>query len=377
MSRILILGHQQLRTFLRDRTMIIWLVLMPLAFTYFMGFAVRIGDGAHDPTPGIRIDNQDPDFMGALLEEQLLSQGLHAVALTNHEARVPTLTIPSNFTASLLQREVVRMPYQPDAAPGDQAAMLAELRVLKGFVDVNAVLIEYALTRGTNGQPTDAVLRELLARPPMVELHSKFAGRRPIPSQFNLSVPGNLVMYLMMNLLIFGGASVAWERRSGVVRRLMVHPVHKLEVVTGKIYGLLLLASVQIAVLLLVGQLAFKVNIAANLLPILLTLLVYAWVAGSLGVLVGSLIVSEDKVIGLCILLSLVIAALGGCWWPLEIVPDAMKIVAHVVPSGWAMDALHQLISFGGGWEKAAPYIGVLALYGLAAHLAAARCFRY
>jgi ABC-type multidrug transport system permease subunit len=61
----------------------------------------------------------------------------------------------------------------------------------------------------------------------------------------------------------------------------------------------------------------------------------------------------------------------------LEIVPDSMKIVAHVVPSGWAMDALHQLISFGGGWEKAAPSIGVLALYGLAAHLAAARCFRY
>jgi ABC-2 type transport system permease protein len=377
MSRILILGHQLLRTFLRDRTMVIWLVLMPLAFTYFMGFAVRIGDGGHDPTPGIRIDNQDRGFMGAVLTEQLLNQGLRAVALMNDRARVPTITIPTNFTASLLQREVVRMPYQPDADPGDQAAMLAELRVVKGFVDINAVLIEYALTKGTNGQLTESVLRGLLAAPSMVELHSTFAGRRPIPSQFNLSVPGNLVMYLMMNLLIFGGASVAWERRSGVVRRLMVHPVHKIEVVTGKIYGLLLLGSVQIAVLLVFGQLAFKVNIAANLLPILVTLLVYAWVAGSLGVLVGSLIVSEDKVIGLCILVSLVIAALGGCWWPLEIVPDSMKIVAHVVPSGWAMDALHQLISFGGGWEKAAPDVGVLALYGLAAHLAAARCFRY
>ena len=118
-------------------------------------------------------------------------------------------------------------------------------------------------------------------------------------------------------------------------------------------------------------------SIAANLLPILVTLLVYAWVAGSFGVLVGSLIVSEDKVVGLCILVSLIVAALGGCWWPWEIGPDSMKIVAHVVPSGWAMDALHQLISFGGGWRKAAPYVGVLALYGLAAHLAAARCFRY
>jgi ABC-type multidrug transport system permease subunit len=93
--------------------------------------------------------------------------------------------------------------------------------------------------------------------------------------------------------------------------------------------------------------------------------------------LIGSLTVTEDKVIGLCILLSLVMAALGGCWWPLEIVPDSMKVAAHVVPAGWAMDALHQLISFGGGWEKVRFPVGVLFLYGLAAHLAAAKCFRY
>jgi len=377
MSRILTIGHWQVRGFLRDRTSLIWLLLMPLAFMYFMGFAVRFGDGAHNPEPGIRMDNQDTGFLGALLTEQITNQGLHRVAMTNQGARVPTLTVPSNLTASLLQLKPTRTPYRPDAEPGDQAALLTELRVFKAFVHVNSVLIEHALQHGTNLQPTESGLRELLEAPPVVELRSTFAGRRPIPSQFNLSVPGNLVMYLMLNLLIFGGASVAWERRSGVLRRLMVHPVRRFELVTGKIYGLLLLGFVQIAVLLLVGQLFFKVNVSQNILPVLVTLTVYAWVAGSLGVLIGSLTVTEDKVIGLCILLSLVMAALGGCWWPLEIVPDSMKLAAHVVPSGWAMDALHQLISFGGGWEKARLPVGVLLLYGLAAHLAATKCFRY
>jgi|GEM_PF-2890677 len=40
------------------------------------------------------------------------------------------------------------------------------------------------------------------------------------------------------------------------------------------------------------------------------------------------------------------------------------------------MDALHQLITFGAGLESAIDEIGVLALFGLAANLAAIRWFR-
>lgn len=197
-----------------------------------------------------------------------------------------------------------------------------------------------------------------------------------IPAGFNLSLPGNLVMYLMMNLLIFGGANVAAERRNGVLRRLLVQPPSKGSIVMGKVYGLVLLGVVQITVLLGIGQFLLGVNIAEQWLGILLTLLVFVWVAASLGVLVGSLIAAEEKVIGLCILASLSMAALGGCWWPLELVPAWLRTVAHLLPTGWAMTALHQLITFGGGLAEAARAIGVLVLFGATANLAAARWFR-
>ena len=90
-------------------------------------------------------------------------------------------------------------------------------------------------------------------------------------------------MYLMMNLLIFGGATVAAERRNGVIKRLMVHPVTRLELVMGKIYGLMLLGVVQIVFFLAVGKFLFHVNLGANLPGVTLTLLVFAWVAGFAG----------------------------------------------------------------------------------------------
>lgn len=105
-------------------------------------------------------------------------------------------------------------------------------------------------------------------------------------------------------------------------------------------------------------------------------LLVYSWVAASFGLLLGSVVRDEEKITGLCVLTSLVMAALGGCWWPLEIMPETMKRVAQAVPTSWAMEALHQLITFGNGLPAAAPALAVLAGFGLAANLAAIRFFR-
>jgi ABC-type multidrug transport system permease subunit len=197
-----------------------------------------------------------------------------------------------------------------------------------------------------------------------------------VPVGFALSVPGILVMYLMLNLLVFGGAAVAAERRAGVMHRFFVHPLSRAALVMGKVYGLVLLGAVQIAVFLLLGQFVFKVNLGEQLAGIVLTLLVYSWLSASLGVFVGSVIQGEEKVTGLCVLASLAMAAIGGCWWPMELVPDSLRLVAHLFPTAWALDALHQLITFGGGLAAARGPLLVLVLYALAANLAAARWFK-
>jgi ABC-type multidrug transport system permease subunit len=96
----------------------------------------------------------------------------------------------------------------------------------------------------------------------------------------------------------------------------------------------------------------------------------------SLGVFIGSVITSPEKVAGLCVLASMVMAALGGCWWPLEGVPDSLRTLAHVFPTAWALDALHQMITFGGGFAAASRAVGVLVLFAVTANLAAVKCFR-
>jgi ABC-2 type transport system permease protein len=368
------IGHNDLRLFLRQKSAVVWLVLMPVAFIYFMGFAVRGPGGPSIPRPSVLIDNRDDGFMSRLFLEALGDQGLHLVDPANRDEARRGILIPHDFTALVLARERVDVEFFHVAGSDNQAAALVEVRLLRALVAFNSLLIEHAITG--HGPPEEASLRALGARENPVSLQTTFAGRKPMPVGFNLSLPGNLVMYLLMNLLIFGGANIAAERRNGVLRRMLVQPPRKGSIVMGKVYGLMLLGMVQILVLLGIGQFLLGVNVAEQWLGILLTLVVFVWVAASLGVLVGSLVIAEEKVIGFCILLSLSMAALGGCWWPLELVPRSMQLVAHLIPTGWAMTALHQLITFGGGLGDAAHAVGMLALFGTAANLAAARWFR-
>lgn len=247
---------------------------------------------------------------------------------------------------------------------------------MRALIALNGHLLEAATRPGASNTFTEATLREVMAVPNPVTLNARFAGRKPAPSGFSFSLPGNLVMYLMMNLLIFGGATLAAERRAGVIKRLAVHPVTRGEIVLGKIYGLMLLGAVQIAFFLAVGKFFFGVNLGANLPAVMFTLLVFAWVAGSLGVLAGCLLASEDRVAAVCVLASLLMAALGGCWWPLELAPPTLKMIALCLPTGWAMQALHQLISFGSGLDAVLLPLAVLLGFGAAANWLAARFFR-
>jgi ABC-type multidrug transport system permease subunit len=376
MNHILDIGWTDLRLFLKRKSGYVWLFGVPLVFVYFMGFASRGPGRPYNRTPPVLVENADTNFLGRVFLDEMSAQDMWLVSPTNSEAAVRIIRIPAGFTDNALHLRQTKLQLAEGNSSGEADAALIEVRLVRALIAMNGHLLEAAT--GTNGVETisEARLREVMARPDPVSLNAHFAGRKPVPAGFNFSLPGILVMYLMMNLLIFGGSTIAAERRNGVIKRLMTHPVTRFELVMGKIYGLMLLGVIQIVFFLALGKFLFHVNLGANLPAVTLVLLVFTWVAGSLGVLVGSLVAAEDRVAGICVLASLLMAALGGCWWPLEIGPPALKTLSLCTPSGWALQALHQLISFGSGFEAVWLPLGVLLAFGAVANLLAARFFR-
>jgi ABC-2 type transport system permease protein len=376
MRRILDIGHNDLRLFFKSKTAYVWLFLIPTAFVYFLGFAAR---GPGDPSnrnPPVLIDNKDTNFLSRALLEEMNAEGLWVVDPTNAGKAARELHIPADFTERTLRGQKTRLLFLRREGAGEADGAMLELRLTRALIGLNGHLLEAAGKDGAAASLTEKSLREIREAPNPVNLNSHFAGRKPVPSGYNFSLPGNLVMYLMLNLLIFGGTSMAASRRDGILRRLTTSGASRLEIVLGKIYGATLLGAAQIVYFLLLGKFVFRINLGANLPGVILILVILAWVSAALGVLVGSILPSEDRVVPICVLTSLLMGALGGCWWPLEIAPPVFKTIALCLPTGWALAGLNQLISFGAGLQAALWPIAVLLGFGAAANVLAMRFFR-
>ncbi len=197
-----------------------------------------------------------------------------------------------------------------------------------------------------------------------------------IPQGVAQSSPGMLVMFTMF-FTIGGGTVLILEREQGALRRLLVMPISKATILSGKLLGIFLGGIVQMAILILAGVLLFGVNWGQSPLGLAILALSFALTVTSLGVMMAALArtASQADALGTIVVLSL--SALGGAWWPLEIAPLWMLTFGHVFPTAWAMDGFQDLITRGQRVEAVLPEAGLLLVYAAAFLLIGIWRFRY
>ena len=86
---------------------------------------------------------------------------------------------------------------------------------------------------------------------------------------------------------------------------------------------------------------------------------------------------NESQALAAGVIVSSVLAAIGGCWWPVEITPPWMQHAALLLPAGWAMDGLHKLISYGDEPASVVPHLAALLAATAVVGWVAVRRFRF
>jgi ABC-2 type transport system permease protein len=73
--------------------------------------------------------------------------------------------------------------------------------------------------------------------------------------------------------------------------------------------------------------------------------------AASLGTMLGTFVNTEGQANGLAIMIGMVMAMMGGAWYPIELFPEVIRTAAQALPTYWAMRGFLNIAVRGQGLE--------------------------
>ncbi len=361
--RILTLARQDLRLTLRERSSIFWIFIAPFLWVYFFGMISQ-------STPariGLLVVEQETSPPAERLVDLLRAENFEVTVVppggtppAEKDAPPRSITIPAGFARAIAAREKVRLELEETKNANPEGTFATQVALHRAIVRLLAGEALGAMDKAQD----------------RVQVRSSWAAIRKAPGGYYQSIPGNLVMFVLISTMTYGAGLLATERQKGILRRLATTPLTRGEIIAGKALGRAAVASVQIGIFLFIGLVVFRIDWGHSPLGLALLLGVFVLTAAAMGLLSGAIFNSAEAAAGMGIVLVLAMSALGGCWWPSEVVPGWLRLAGYAFPTAWTMRGLHEIVSWGGGLRDVLLPCGVLALYGLGAAFAAGRLLR-
>ena len=358
-----------------------WLFFLVLPIVFTMVIAVSTGNG-DDRIRLLVVDQADNPLSARLVAELRSARGMRPETLSLGKAeaefsarRAPALlVIPRSFDAASFLRgeltlELRRQPTDAGAVAAARAVQAAAGRMGRAADAARALLAaeERARPLPSDGERlaffqsalSDAMTRLEQAPPLFTVERALIADDVSYDAGANSSA-GQIITWVFIPLL--GISSLfAYERRKGTLKRLLVSPTGRATYLLGTIAGRMALALVQMLLLVAFGILVMRLPWARAPGALAVMLVATALAAAALGTMLGAFVRSEAQAGGLSILIGMVMALLGGCWYPLDLFPAAVRTAVKALPTTWAMRGLLDILVRGQGLAAVLPSAGVLA----------------
>ncbi len=370
MSKLLAIAWNHIRIEFEDRSTIVFFLILPLLFTVIVG-SVLVGsnNSSGDTRPTVAVVDLDQSSLSQELMTALQgSKVLRAETMSQAEAdrtfeddkALGVLVIPIGFQPAVLNDQPIDLNLK---AANDNRSLAVEQDVRAIMEQTNGAFTaaRIAVSEAERIKPFadeqakqayfDASLKTaqgLLKNPPVRLAATQPETTATVQSDegFAHSSPGQLVTWVMTTLFGVAGFLV-YERVNGTARRLAVMPMRNSIILGGNFAGRFALGAVQMIVMVGFGAWVLNVPYGKDPLALAVMLITFGLAGTAFGVMLGTFSRTMSQAGGLSILFAMLFAALGGCWWPLEITPPLYQTLVKVLPSTWAMQGLTNIIVYG------------------------------
>ncbi len=380
----------------KDRGSWILLLITPLAIIMVASFALGPAFKGELKSQ-LLASNLDQGQIGRQLTDALGGrEGLQIVEATPEECQAlsvgdkkykTALVIPEDFSSRILTgsdtslqvyvdpTDNVNRPFMVgmiDGAASRLSGMVSAVRVAVSEVVKFAPETE-PVTVAADAAP--AAVQQMSQDPPVALRIDSASGMREV-NMFDTQVPGYSVMFLLFGVML-GAEMLLGERDAGTLGRLLVAPVSKSAIMGGKLVAQFCIAMAQMAILFGVGHFVFGMHLGNSIPGLILMIAVTAFTATAFGLLLASVVKTRRQATSLGTLIVILMSALGGSWWPLDIVPGFMQVLGHITITAWALDGINALIIKGKNFTDILPDMAVLLVYGCICFIAGIKMFKF
>ncbi len=236
-----------------------------------------------------------------------------------------------------------------------------------GFVSKTLVIAELEL-RKIRHDPTELLTRAIQPALWLLVFGQVFGRTRAIPTgglpYLDFMAPGILAQSVLF-IAIFHGIAIIWERDLGLVHKLLASPTPRTALVLGKGISAGVRALSQVAI---VYGLALLLGVKINWHPVALAGVLSIGILGAacfsiLSLIIACVVKTRERFMGIGQVLTMPLFFASNAIYPISMMPDWLKVISHLNPLTYEVDALRALMLAGGtSVIGLGPDLGVLLL---------------
>lgn len=379
LKNVWFIALKDLRLFVTDRGALFFFVLFPFFFIALFNF-LNIG-ATEDTRMELYVASGEDDgglsyqVIDALEEagdwEIILVDYDEAYLAVDEERIDGFLAFPADFTEGLMSGAGTQLEVVTNAeATSDRAALTGlsqtiASRIGAGYVTASAsleLLIEQGVIDPTDSAAIEQVVGQIMAGEAganFIEYTTEKVGEVKEESAANWVIPGYLTMFVFFGAAL-GAETIVRERQNHTLERLMASSVKREAILGGIFSGTAAKGLIQILLFWGLGLVAFGMEMGNAPGAVILLSVLMVLMSAAFALMLATLVKTQRSASSIAVLASMVLAPLGGCWWPLFILPNWMQALAKITPHGWATTGFNKLMLFGADFGAVVPEMLVL-----------------
>lgn len=200
------------------------------------------------------------------------------------------------------------------------------------------------------------------------EIMPKVGDKEQLPNSTQHNVPA-WTLFAIFFIVVPLSVNIVKEKNQGTQVRLLSAPVSYITVLSGKTITYLFICLVQFYLMVAVGVYVFPhiglppLQVSGYLGLMTLVALFAGLAAIGFGILTGTIAKTQEQAAPFGSTAVVILAATGGVWVPVFVMPQIMQYVAKASPMNWGLQAFYNILLRGGGFTAIVPYLALLLLF--------------